>query len=360
MNESNELMLKSVAKASQVVVNAMPASPHPSEATFNAAARKVTQKVDTLSQERAAVDLRTQYDNVQHLRRDLATMRQIYNEFVSDTKTTMKTLQSQAEDVKQAVSAAPVSGARGLVDAGKTRVDAKSQDLITRMEELQDTVDALKLDLTQRRARISPVQIKRTTDEMQRVESDLNELSSELGKFKPQWKKTWESELQNIVDEQQFLNHQVQLSDDLLADFTNVKGIFENISKVYEHQAKTNTGGRKEYQPPTPDEHHEGIKTVMLEVEGLNVDSQKRLKAIQAAEKLRQKELSNRIDEFTQELSGFVEGKKLKRVGGADEVERVRAKKDESAWKTMFQSAGPPPNSKARATSGPSGTSGAG
>ncbi|CAG8649135.1 15450_t:CDS:1, partial [Acaulospora colombiana] len=69
--------------------------------------------------------------------------------------------------------------------------------------------------------------------------------------------------------------------------------------------------------------------------------SDKRLKAIELNEKARQRELSSRSDEFEAELHGFVAGKKLKRTGGAEEVERIRQRKDGMAFKAMFSGGGP-------------------
>jgi len=50
----------------------------------------------------------------------------------------------------------------------------------------------------------------------------------------------------------------------------------------------------------------------------------------------REKELGVRGDEFQSELKGFVGGKKLKLTGGAEEVERVRQRRNELTLKAMF------------------------
>ena len=60
------------------------------------------------------------------------------------------------------------------------------------------------------------------------------------------------------------------------------------------------------------------------------------MKAIEANQKNRERELASRSDEFQEELTGFVSGKRLKMTGGAEEVERVRQRRNELALKAMF------------------------
>jgi hypothetical protein len=75
----------------------------------------------------------------------------------------------------------------------------------------------------------------------------------------------------------------------------------------------------------------------MLEIRGAAVDPEKRMKAIEANQKNRQKERAARGDsELHTELTEFVGGKRLKMTGGADEVERVRQKRSEMTLKAMF------------------------
>ena len=95
---------------------------------------------------------------------------------------------------------------------------------------------------------------------------------------------------------------------------------------------------------PPPEEGHDGLSTVMLEIRA-NADSeaktQRRLKAIEANQKARSKEIQARGDEFQDELNDFVSQKKLKMTGGAEEAERIRFKKDQAALKSMFSGAPP-------------------
>lgn len=93
----------------------------------------------------------------------------------------------------------------------------------------------------------------------------------------------------------------------------------------------------KSYRPPPPpEEGHGGLSTVMLELQNAQVDPEKRMKAIAANQRTREKELAGRSDEFEEELKGFVGGKKLKMTGGAEEAERVRQKRNDMTLRAMF------------------------
>jgi hypothetical protein len=79
---------------------------------------------------------------------------------------------------------------------------------------------------------------------------------------------------------------------------------------------------------------------VLGEVRALQPNHETRLEAIERAEKLRQKELESRKGgEFQREVESFVEEGRLKKIGGADEVERMRRLKDERARKENWERA---------------------
>ena len=65
------------------------------------------------------------------------------------------------------------------------------------------------------------------------------------------------------------------------------------------------------------------LTNVMAEIRGNSDDPERRLKAIAANEKSREKEKASQSDEFQAELTGFVGGK-LKMTGEAEEAGRVR------------------------------------
>ncbi|KZT21166.1 AIP3-domain-containing protein [Neolentinus lepideus HHB14362 ss-1] len=297
---------------------------------------------------RVVTDLKTQFDEVQNLRRDLGIMRQLYTEFMKQTKESLGTLRTQTANVRQ-LAAAKVGGARQYIDDGKTKLDVRSQNVLTKMEELQDLVESVKDDVLKRHITPKPQALRSVREDIDSVNTELESLKEHIKTVKPMWKKTWEEELQNIVEEQGFLNHQEEFLTDLLEDQKAVLEVYGHIEKVISLRGsnRPNSRGRLRpvngatFTPPAPEEGHNGLTTVMLEIKNASVDPERRLKAIEASQKSREREMAKKSDEFETELKGFVKGGKLRMTGGAEEAERVRKRRDEMALKAMFSGSAP-------------------
>ena len=285
---------------------------------------------------RVVSDLKTQFDEVQNLRRDLGIMRQLYTEFMKQTKESLGTLRTQTQGVRQLASA-QVGGARAYIDTGKAKLDTRSSSVLTRMEELQDTVENIKDDVLKRNVSPKAPLLRQVRGDIDAVAAELQSLKDHIQTVKPMWKKTWEEELQNIVEEQQFLQHQEEFLEDLFEDHKAAVEVFGHVEKVISLRGSA-SGKRRApaFKPAPAEEGHGGLTTVMMEIRGAAVDPEARMKAIAANERNRQKELATRADEFQTELEGFVVGKKLRMTGGAEEVERVRQRRNEITLKAMF------------------------
>lgn len=294
-----------------------------------------------------AEDLQRQYEAVQRLRQEMAIMKQVQYEFNGDVGGLLRDLREQNKRVRALVSQdAPVQ--RSFIEAGKTQVDTQSQEVLTLVEDLQDTVDELKMDVIQRKVTPRPQALKKIHGDIEAATSGLEQLERYVQSVKPAWKKTWEQELKVIVEEQEFLRHQEGLIMDLRDDQSALQDVFEQIQKVLRLRgaAQRQVSGQKDgfpalrpvgFVPPPPDEEHKGLSTVVLEVRGQPVDHGRRLRALQAAERAWAKERSEKEkDEFAQELAGFVDLKSLRRTGGHLETDRVRQKRDEATRLAMF------------------------
>jgi hypothetical protein len=242
--------------------------------------------------------------------------------------------------VKQLASV-KVGGARSFIDQGKTKLDSRSQNVLTKVEELQDTVEALRDDVLKRHMSPKPQLVKQIQEDIVSTAAELASLKEHIDTVKPMWKTTWEEELQNIVEEQGFLGHQEEFLSDLLEDHKALVEVFGHVDKVISIRGTTpgRTSRGRGFKPLPVEEGHTGLGTVMMEIRGASVDPERRMKAIEANQKNRERELANRSDEFQEELSGFVNGKRLRLTGGAEEVDRVRQRRNELALKAMFNSA---------------------
>ncbi|KAF8216438.1 actin interacting protein 3-domain-containing protein [Mycena galopus ATCC 62051] len=291
---------------------------------------------------RIVTDLKTQFDEVQNLRRDLGVMRQLYTEFMKSTKESLGTLRGQTQSVKQLANTS-VGGARGYIDTGKKKLDTRTQNVLTEVEKLQDTVEGVKDDVIKRQITPKAQYFKTIKKDIETVAAELESLKEHINTIKPMWKKTWEEELQNIVDEQGFLTHQEQFLEDLLEDHKALVEVYGHVEKIISIRGPGSVGsrnGRKGFRPPPPEEGHGGLSTVMMEIRGAAVDPERRMKAIEASQKSREKELASRSDELQAELNDFVGGKKLKMTGGAEEAERVRQKRNAETLKAMLNGGG--------------------
>ena len=290
---------------------------------------------------RVVTDLKTQFDEVQNLRRDLGIMRQLYTEFMKQTKESLATLRTQTQSVKQLANTS-VGGARGYIDSGKKKLDTRSQNILTDVEKLLDTVENMKDDVTKRQITPKDQVVKNIKKDIDLAATELESLREHIKTIKPMWKKTWEEELQNIVEEQQFLTHQEEFLNDLLEDHKAAVEVYGHIEKVISLRGSGPNGkGRpiprnRGFKPIPAEDGGGDLSNVMLEIRGAAVNPERRMKAIEASQKIREKELAARSDELQVELTEFVGSKKLKMTGGAEEADRVRQKRSEATLKAMF------------------------
>lgn len=280
-----------------------------------------------------------QRSEIETLRRDLAVLRQLDHEMREGTSTILTEIKAKAKAITDAAESSPAptttSAARSALEEGKTTLHEKSDKVTSRLEELQDTIDQLKLDVTQRKCRPSETIMTHCTNERKALAEEIEAFGQFITQVKPRWKKTWEQELQTIVKEQQTLKDQEYLLSDMKDDLDALLEVFEQLQKIYAYQANTRPQLR-EFRVAPAEEGFEGMNSVLKQVSTIDVDHSRRLKALEQADKMRQRELANRIDDFEKELVGFVETKKLKKTGGALEIDRLRKQKDEEMMKAMF------------------------
>jgi hypothetical protein len=271
---------------------------------------------------------------VESIRRDMGVVRQLHDGFRTEMQDLMEGLREKSRLLKtQPVN---LSSARKYVDEGKEELDKTAEDITKRLEDLQDTIDELKLDVTARKCRPSSTQMHHCEQEAKKLQKDIADLSEKIKTVKPMWKKTWEEELQNIVKEQQFLKEQEALLLDLEEDHAAILEVFGQLQKIREIQEKSKPS-RREFRIAPAEGGHDGMNSVLKQVTTIDVDPQRRLRALNQAEKMRERELANRIDEFENELVEFVESKKLRMTGGAQEIERQRQKKNQNMLRQLYE-----------------------
>ncbi|KAG2180329.1 hypothetical protein INT44_003331 [Umbelopsis vinacea] len=293
---------------------------------------------DTVKSNMAAAsvlsEVKEKLKQVETIRRDMGVVRQLHDGFRAEMQGLIQGLREKSKVLK--TQPITVTSARKYVDEGKEELDKTAEDITKRLEDLQDTIDEVKLDVTSRKCRPSSTQMQHCDDEAKQLQTDIANLSEKIKTVKPMWKKTWEEELQNIVKEQQFLKDQEALLLDLEEDHAAILEVFGQLSKIREIQEKGKPT-RREFRIPVLEAGHDGMNSVLKQVSTIQVDPERRLRALNQAEKMRERELANRIDEFEHELTSFVGSKKLRMTGGAQEIERQRQKKNQNMLRQLYE-----------------------
>lgn len=295
----------------------------------------------------SGIDNDQQILEIRDLRRDLAVLRQVYSSFVSDVNNSMSTIKTKAATINTAVenastiaalNTAPGSG-RAYVEEGKKTLSADADNLVTRVDDLQDLVEELRKDVVLRGVRPLHRQTETVAKDLAQAKQELKRMSDYIKREKPKWKKVWEKELELVCDDQQFFNMQEELASDLQDDLDKASQTFALVEQCTEQQVKTSRNVSRGFQPMIDEtiDVASAKGNVLNEVRALRPNHENRLEAIERAERLRQKELEGRVPEFKKELGKFVEEGKLRKAGGVEEAERMRKARDEQILKETWE-----------------------
>ena len=283
-------------------------------------------------------NLTAQHEEVQSLRRDLAVMRQLHVDFLADTKESFSTLRAQNNSMRDVVRT-KMGGSRAILDNSKAKLEAQCQDTIQSVEEISDNIDTAREDAYRRFVTPSKAQIAKISAELAKANEMVDQLSRDVSLADPTWRATWASELNRVMEEQKLLSYQSKLSADLINDIKDATEMWSNVQVFIDQRASgVGRGMSGKFRPPSPEAGTTGINHLLMEIRTKEGDPSSRLKAIEAQQKAREKELANRKDEdeFSNELEGFVKGRRLKKTGGTEEAERQRTRRQEMTLRRML------------------------
>ena len=301
-----------------------------------------------------------QITGIQDLRQDLAVVRQTFSSLVSDMNSSMATVQSSASSIKTMAVEGVLPGldastGRAYVNTGKKTLGEESENIVNRVDDLQDVVEDLRKDVVMRGVRPLPRQLETVSKSISTAAADLKKMQEFLRREKPIWTKIWEKELELVCNDRDLLTMQEELATDLEDDLDKATQTFALVEQATKQQNLQSGQGNtvslrstsKGLAAMSSDHVMDPIKAkdgVLGEVRALRPNHETRLEAIERAEKARQKELETRREgEFTKELGSFVEEGKLKKSGGVEEAERLRKAKDDKnrreAWEKQQEMA---------------------
>ena len=110
-------------------------------------------------------------------------------EITKQTKDSLGTLRQQTQTVRQLASA-KVDGARAYIDTGKTKLDSRSSNMLTGMEELQETVEGIKDNVLKRNVSPKTFILKQVKGDIDAIATELENLRDHVQTVKSMWKKT--------------------------------------------------------------------------------------------------------------------------------------------------------------------------
>lgn len=302
----------------------------------------------------------SQLTGIQDLRQDLAVVRQTFSSLVSDMNDSMATVQSSASSIKTMAIEGVLPGldastGRAYVNSGKKSLGEESENIVNRVDDLQDIVEDLRKDVVMRGVRPLPRQLETVSKSISTATADLKKMQEFLRREKPIWTKIWEKELELVCNDRDLLTMQEELATDLEDDLDKATQTFALVEQATKQQNLQSGQGNavslrstsKGLAVISSDQVMDPMKAkdgVLGEVRALRPNHETRLEAIERAEKARQRELETRREgEFTKELGVFVEEGKLKKSGGVEEAERLRKAKDDKnrreAWEKQQEMA---------------------
>lgn len=273
------------------------------------------------------------------LRKELKTLQKSSATERENSTTMIKELNLQIENSKKSTSG--INSQRTYMRDCHGKLSTECEALLTKADDLQDVIEALRKDVAQRRSRPSKRQITHVAKELQDTRAELNGIASYIKEEKTKWKKIWEIELNNVCEEQQFFTLQEELIQDLDQDLDRALETFSLVEECSEQLAKNPSAKNTPNLPLLePGESVDDLRTALLtQVSALNPNHESRLEAIERAEKLRLKErMMLTGDEFEEELTDFVETKRFNTNGGIEEVDRLRKLRDEENLRSGFSS----------------------
>jgi uncharacterized protein YheU (UPF0270 family) len=283
--------------------------------------------------------MRTLQQDVRSLRSELAAVRQTYNNFSYEATDTIQALRAQIAVLQSThVPKADVTVApRAAISKGMVHMDHKTEEIANKIEELEGFIQDIKMDVTTRGARPSEVRLNLLKTEIGNVGASLAQLVDSVDRVRPDWKHVWETELQDILREQEFLREQQELLEDLEEDQRALSTVLNQVEQLVHLQKEMKVKREVELDVVSADEAAQELGSVMHEITTIVPDSEKRLRAMEQAEKIRVWEKENKQDEFQQELGSFIGSSKLRKKGGVEEVERKRALARQKVLESLSQ-----------------------
>lgn len=276
---------------------------------------------------------------IEELKFELNKLKQHHERSTRALKTSLESALNGISEIEAAAIADQGMDNNTYMKQCKEKVSNGCENLVIKLDDLQDIIEVLKLDITKRGAKPSHNQIQHITKEMKLTSSGLKELMDFMTSDKKNWTALWSKTLNSIVEDQQFFKAQEEILSLLEQDYQSATETFDLIVKCVDELEKGAAVSRPILPIPDPSlSSEDATRMLFAEVANLNPNHEERVEAIKKLERVREMEKVIMMkNDFQEELGEFVEGEKLKSSGGIEEMERLRREKDATNLRTMFQ-----------------------
>ncbi|CDO93368.1 unnamed protein product [Kluyveromyces dobzhanskii CBS 2104] len=295
---------------------------------------------DSRSSNSTAVQINDHRREVAQIKHEITILKQIHSSQKNSLQNTIDTIVAKLQKFQGLSINTGKSVNRDYMEKSQSKLSEVSDNLLSKVDDLQDVIEALRKDVAIRGAKTPKKKIESVSAELASAKKDLDQMRNYIEVEKPNWKTIWEAELDRVCEEQQFMTLQEDLTFDLEEDLQKVIETFDLVKMCCEQQEKApkkNNKGNPILPIAKPGTYNMIRNQVLTEVQNLNPDHDSRVEAILKAEKLRTREKEYKENEaFEDELGNFVEKGNFKKAGGIEEIERLRKQKDEENLRVNF------------------------
>ncbi|OMJ11450.1 Bud site selection protein 6 [Smittium culicis] len=283
--------------------------------------------------------------NIESLNSKIASL----NEELIKSNKKIETLKKNKPESPQLNDSKGISQKKLVIASQKNEFKKGYNSLGRHIEDLELLVNELRKDVVVRGSNPTFKLIDSTKSDLIKLQTNGDNLKEKIDNAKIEWKKLWELELQNIIEEQTFIKHVSSELDILLSDSVTLQEMLETIEMRMESKNDTSEfsigmsdekfaklmqlGG---YEDEAEIEYAKSA--VLEEITRTNIDHEKRLDAINQSERIRKLDLRSRTTDFQEELAYVVNKHKKSIPRSVEELEKSREEKEKVVMMDMLSS----------------------
>lgn len=176
---------------------------------------------------------------IAELRKDLATLKECSSLSLTDLRSSILSLVQKSQALQSTPILPPAGNLTNIsMEHSFNKLSNDLDKLLTDVDELQDIIEVLRKDVTQRAVRPDLLTLQSVSKDLKLASKGLAAMDWFVLAEKNNWKKIWERDLDKILEEQQALKLHEDIVADLLDDLRKAKQTVEHIAQYPSSQSK--------------------------------------------------------------------------------------------------------------------------